>query len=132
MGKASVVAGKRRNRSVSTARKDGARSRGGGTSRRDGARNGATGRMKFRSPKNDLEAAMRRYAELYDFAPIAYISLDRNGRIEELNLAGAKLLGRSRHVVIGRPFALYVAKPDVKVFLHHLFRCRTQDKKNQT
>ena len=41
----------------------------------------------LRNPKTDLEAAIQRFVDLYDFAPIAYVSFDRAGRIEEANLA---------------------------------------------
>lgn len=37
--------------------------------------------------------AMARYAEFYDFAPVGYLTLKRNGAIVMLNLAGAQLVG---------------------------------------
>jgi PAS domain S-box-containing protein len=80
-------------------------------------------RPATRSPKTELEAATQRFVDLYDFAPIAYISFDRAGRIEETNLAAAELLGVPRDLLIGRPFAFYVA--DLDLFLHHLLNCRT-------
>src|SRR6478735_6334182 len=75
------------------------------------------------NPKTELEAATQRFVDLYDFAPIAYISFDRAGRIEEANLAATKLLGVARDLLIGRPFAFYVA--DLDSFLRHLLYCRT-------
>ena len=71
-----------------------------------------------RNPKTELEAATQRFVDLYDFAPIAYVSFDRAGRIEEANLAATALLGVPRDLLIGRPFAFYVA--DLDSFLHHL------------
>ena len=79
---------------------------------------------EIRNPKTELEAATQRFVDLYDFAPIAYVSFDRAGRIEEANLAATKLLGVARDLLIGRPFAFYVA--DLDSFLHHLFHCRTR------
>ena len=76
-----------------------------------------------RNPKSDLEAAIQRFVDLYDFAPIAYVSFDRTGRIEEANLAATELLGVSRDLLIGRPLAVYVT--DLDLFLHHLLYCRT-------
>jgi len=78
---------------------------------------------EIRNPKTELEAATQRFVDLYDFAPIAYVSFDRAGRIEEANLAATELLGVARDLLIGRPFAFYVA--DLDSFLHHLFHCRT-------
>src|SRR5436853_5145493 len=84
----------------------------------------------LRHPKSELEAAMQRYVDLYDFAPIAYVSFDRAGRIEEANLAATELLGESRDLLIGRPFAFYVA--DLDSLLQHLLYCRTSQKQVKT
>jgi len=50
-----------------------------------------------------LEASRDRYADLYDYAPLPYVTLDRNGVIEDINLTGADLLGRARPLLAGRP-----------------------------
>src|SRR6476646_2875087 len=34
-------------------------------------------------PKTELEAATQRYADLFELAPVGYVSFDRVGRIEE-------------------------------------------------
>jgi PAS domain S-box-containing protein len=83
-----------------------------------------------RHPKTDLEAAIQRFVDLYDFAPIAYVSFDRAGRIKEANLAATELLDESRDLLIGRPFAFYVA--DLDAFLRHLLYCRTSEEKVKT
>src|SRR4051794_16701171 len=63
-------------------------------------KNGApirSGRTSVRwDPQTELEAATQRFVDLYDFAPIAYVSFDRAGRIEEANLATTALLGVAR------------------------------------
>src|SRR5215212_11701113 len=41
--------------------------------------------------QSELEEARDRFADLYDFAPIGYLSLDENGIITEINLSGAAL-----------------------------------------
>src|SRR5437773_1153851 len=84
----------------------------------------------MRNPKTELEAATQRFVDLYDFAPIAYVSSDRAGRIEEANLAATELLGVPRDLLIGRPFAFYVA--DLDSFLHHLLYCRTSQQQVAT
>jgi PAS domain S-box-containing protein len=98
--------------------------------RRNDARidsNGRRDRSSFvrrrHQPKTELESAVQRYVDLYDFAPIAYVNFDRAGRIEEVNLVATELLGDSRDLLIGRPFALYVA--DLDSLLNHLLLCRT-------
>jgi len=97
---------------------------------RAGDSNGAPDVSLLRHPRNDLEAAIQRYVDLYDFAPIAYVSFGRAGRIEEANLAATELLGSPRDLLIGRPFALYVADSDS--FLRHLLYCRTSEQRVET
>ena len=84
----------------------------------------------MRNPKNELEAATQRFVDLYDFAPIAYVSFERAGRIEEANLAASELLGVPRDLLIGRPFAFYVT--DLDLFLYHLLYCRTSHEQVKT
>src|SRR6266581_4190944 len=97
---------------------------------RAGDSNGAPDVSLLRHPRNDLEAAIQRYVDLYDFAPIAYVSFDRAGRIEEANLAATELLREPRDLLIGRPFAFYVA--DLDSLLRHLLYCRTSQQQVKT
>jgi PAS domain S-box-containing protein len=83
-------------------------------------------------PKMSLEQAVQRYSDLYDLAPIGYVSFDRSGRIEECNLAAAKLFGISRERLIGMPFMIFVLREDTPVFLDHLLRCRCSDTQIET
>ena len=49
-----------------------------------------------------LEVALARYTDLYDLAPVGYLTLDPDGRVEELNLAAAAMLGEERAALVGR------------------------------
>ena len=99
-------------------------------------KNGATGRSAnapvFKDPGTALEAAVQRYVDLFDFAPIGYVSFDPVGHIEEINVAAARLLGASRDRLIGRLFALHVTKEDSALFLNHLLRCRSSESRVET
>jgi PAS domain S-box-containing protein len=104
---------------------------------RNGAPRDANSRRDGRSlinrllhPKSELEATINRFVDLYEFAPIAYVSFDRAGRIEEANLAAAQLLGEPRDLLIGRPFAFYVG--DLDSFMRHLLYCRTSQQQIET
>ena len=97
---------------------------------KDGASNRFMRRPAVQNPKTELEAATQRFVDLYDFAPIAYVSFGRTGRIEEANLAATELLGDPRDRLIGRPFAFYVA--DLDLFMQHLLSCRTSERKVET
>ena len=112
------------------ARKEKRSTRNGATRDANGRRERGSSIHGLRHPKSDLESAVQRYVDLYDFAPIAYVSFDRAGRIEEANLAATELLGERRDLLIGRPFAFYVA--DLDLLLRHLLYCRTSDQRVET
>lgn len=76
----------------------------------------------------DLEESRNRYAALYDFAPVGYVTLDQKGCIKEINLTCASLLGLERTQLIGTPLSVLVVKSDMKTFLHHMHCCRKGEK----
>ena len=76
------------------------------------------------------KASRERYVDLYDFAPIPYVSLDHTGRVEEANLVATQLLRERRDLPIGRPFGFYVA--DLDSLRNHLLLCRTSDQQVKT
>ncbi len=59
--------------------------------------------------RDELEAALERYTDLYDFAPAGYFTLDRTGCIFSANLTGADLLNVPRARLIGRRFEVFLA-----------------------
>lgn len=69
-----------------------------------------------------LEKAHKRYTDLYDFAPVAYLVLTKQGLIEEINLTGATLLGLDRQKLLQRRFAGFVSPQDSDRW--HLFFTR--------
>src|SRR5215468_6734947 len=71
------------------------------------------------SVEGELEASRERYAALYDSAPVGYATLDRHGWIKEINLTGARILGRSRATLIGGTLASLITRPDQRKFLRH-------------
>ncbi len=66
------------------------------------------------------ETASDKYSELYDFAPIGYFTLTKNGYINELNFMGASMLHKDRSQLINRMFAVFVTDESKPVF--NLFR----------
>ncbi|MEN6497070.1 MAG: response regulator [Thermoguttaceae bacterium] len=72
---------------------------------------------ELRKNQGLLEESRDRYVDLYDFAPVGYVTLDSRGRIAALNLAATKMLQTERAFLIGKPFALYVAAEDKDRFL---------------
>ena len=69
-------------------------------------------------------AALEKYTDLYDFAPVGYFSLDEKGTMVELNMAGAVLLGVERSRLTGRRFQLFVfqgSRPVFQQFIDRIF-----------
>ncbi|NTV15234.1 MAG: GGDEF domain-containing protein [Desulfobulbaceae bacterium] len=71
---------------------------------------------ELRQARDDAEAALGRYTDLYDFAPVGYFTLDRSGIIRAANFAGTGLLEETRVQLLGRRFDHFVAEEDLPTF----------------
>ena len=72
----------------------------------------------------EVETALEKYTELYDFAPVGYCSIDRQGVIQEVNLTGATMLGMARSRIVQRRlrgFAAPTSRPALDAFLKAVF-----------
>ncbi len=74
---------------------------------------------ELRKQQQKMEISRNKYLDLYDFAPIAYFTIDKNGVILETNLTGSKLLGRTRNNVIRKPLTLFLEKEYHSKFYQH-------------
>ena len=70
--------------------------------------------------RDELEAGLARYTDLYDFAPVAYASLSADGTLTQTNLAGARLLGSPRARLEGKRVAFFVINADRRTFRNWL------------
>ena len=59
-----------------------------------------------------LETSWEKYIDLYEFAPVGYLTLSRTAVIEEGNLTGAALLGVDRRDLIKSRFRKFIAPED--------------------
>ncbi|MDF7811942.1 PAS domain-containing sensor histidine kinase [Hymenobacter sp. YC55] len=66
--------------------------------------------------QSEAETARAEYVDLYDFAPIGYLTLDARGTIQQLNLSAAQLLGDVRQKLIRRRLALFIPEQERAVF----------------
>ena len=74
---------------------------------------------ELRRAQVTIEESRDRYVELYEFAPIGYLTLNHNGTIDEINLTGATLLGLKRNKLIQKRFASMVASEDRDLWHQH-------------
>jgi PAS domain S-box-containing protein len=84
---------------------------------------------ELRQARDELEKALANYTDLYDFSPIGYFTLDREGTLLAVNLTGAKLLEVERSRLIGRRFGQFIPadnRPAFTAFLDKVFT--SQDK----
>ncbi|MCW9012451.1 MAG: EAL domain-containing protein [Gammaproteobacteria bacterium] len=88
--------------------------------------------LEFQRVRADLEQTRDRYAELYDFAPVAYVTFDNQAHITELNLAAAKLLGLDHEHIVNQPISRWLSEKDVQHFLQHLYQVSLSRKKTST
>lgn len=82
---------------------------------------------ELKKTRDEAEAERERYRDLYDFAPVGYFTLDRDGVIRRTNLAGARLLGPERSRLQNRRFGDFVSAADIgtfNAFLNKVFENR--------
>ena len=79
--------------------------------------------------KSATHDATEKYTELYDFAPSGYFTLSKEGKIIELNLRGANMLGKERSNLLNSQFGFFITnntKPIFNKFLETVFNSKTE------
>src|SRR5690349_6217282 len=87
---------------------------------------------RLRTENEELKEAQRltdelneRWRDTYDCAPLALLTLDLHGLLQDLNQAAAELLRRSdsKRVFTGSRLRRYLRDTDREVLRHHLGDC---------
>lgn len=79
---------------------------------------------ELRQARDEIDAVLENYTDLYDFAPVGYVTLDRNGAISAVNLSGASLLAIERARLPGLRFSQFISlnsRPLFSDFLDKVF-----------
>ena len=71
---------------------------------------------ELRRTQEELERSRERYFDLYDLAPVGYLSLNEQGLILEANLAAATLLGVARGALVGQLFSRFILHEDQDIY----------------
>ena len=74
-----------------------------------------------------IEESRDRYVNLYEFAPVGYLTLTREGTIAEANLTAATLLGVDRKNLLKRRFAGFIATEDKDRWHQHFLHVLQHD-----
>ena len=71
---------------------------------------------ELRRVQAELDAAREHFFDLYDLAPVGYITVSEEGLILEANLTAASLLGVTRDELVKQPFTRFIFKEDQDVY----------------
>lgn len=74
-----------------------------------------------------LEESRDRYVDLYEFAPVGYLSLTTDGLIAQINLTGSAQLGVERNNLLRKRFASFVSPGDQDRWTRHFLSAKEQD-----
>jgi PAS domain S-box-containing protein len=75
---------------------------------------------ELRETQEKLEQSHNRYVDLYDFAPVGYLTLNNKGCILDINLAGASMLGVERSQILNQPLTQWLEPEYQLPLLSHL------------
>jgi len=79
--------------------------------------------------RSHLESYLSQYTDLYDFAPVGYLTLDINGLILQINLTGVRMLGIDRARLLNQHFSQFVIsayRPEFDTLLAKVFKSHSQ------
>jgi PAS domain-containing protein len=71
---------------------------------------------ELRRTQVELDAARSRYFDLYDLAPVGYVTLSKKGLVLETNITAASLLGVTRGALVNQPITRFILKGDQDLY----------------
>ena len=80
---------------------------------------------ELRRAQEELDASQARYFDLYDLAPVGYLTLSEKRLIREVNLAAANMFNAARSSLVKEPVNRILSKEDQYLFYQHLKECLT-------
>ena len=80
---------------------------------------------ELRRTQEALEVSQGRYIDLYDFAPVGYLSVSKKGLILKANLTAATLFGVARTEMIKQPLSKFILPEDQDIYYKHIKQLST-------
>jgi PAS domain S-box-containing protein len=74
---------------------------------------------ELRRAQGELDAARERYFDLYDLAPVGYVTVSESGLILEGNLTATTLLGVARGALVTRALSQFVINEDQELYYRY-------------
>jgi PAS domain S-box-containing protein len=70
----------------------------------------------LREAQEELDSSRQRFLELFEFAPMAYLAVESDGKVVEANLAASEMFGLERALLLGRRLQTVVGMTDPLAF----------------
>ena len=77
---------------------------------------------ELRRSRSEMEATLYRQLQLYDFAPVGCLTVDRTSELREVNLTAAGMLGCERGQLLGRSLISFLGPESASVLRAMLAR----------
>jgi PAS domain S-box-containing protein len=74
---------------------------------------------ELRRAHQELEASKNQYADLYDFAPLGYITISEKGIVLRANFTSSSMLGVERSKLVGMSLSRFIHKDDQDNYYVH-------------
>ena len=74
---------------------------------------------ELRKAHNLLEISREKYFDLYDLAPVGYLTLNKYGIILEANLTASNMLEVPRSDLVNQSFSRFIFKEDQPIYFEH-------------
>jgi PAS domain S-box-containing protein len=74
---------------------------------------------ELRRTQDELAASKARFVDLYDFAPVGYLTVSESGLILEANLTVASQIGLARNMIIKKAFTSIILPEDQDIYYGH-------------
>ena len=78
---------------------------------------------ELRSSQEALDSVQTRYFDLYDLAPVGYLTICKNHLIREVNFAASTMFGVARNSLVDKGIRKILHEEDQATFFHHLEQC---------
>ncbi|MGR9116622.1 MAG: PAS domain-containing sensor histidine kinase [Gammaproteobacteria bacterium] len=87
---------------------------------------------ELRSTQHQLELSLDRYSQLYDHAPIGFLTLDQQGVIVQANYKASKILGCERARLTGKKLTEFIHKEEQDKFYFYSREIFNVSEKNES